>query len=164
MSWRAKGAEWLKRYGVAEIAGLCTAVIGSFGARALTGNEIAAAYGGAIGENLGYYGVIVGREVVHDRRAAYAARRGYGLAGAGRTVRNLALEFGVAEALDSGVLRPLAMGLGVRFLGTGAGIVVGKLAADLTFYVPVICAYELRRYLGRASERARTRAATDSTG
>jgi hypothetical protein len=161
MSWRAKGAEWLKRYGVAEIAGLCTAVVGSFATRALTGSEIAAAYGGAIGENLGYYGVIIGREVVHDRRAAFAAGGGYGLAGAWRTARNLALEFGAAEALDSGVLRPLAMGLGVRFFGRAVGIVVGKLAADLTFYVPVICAYELRRYVARASARARARAAAD---
>jgi hypothetical protein len=161
MSWRAKGAEWLGRYSVAEIAGLCTALVGSLGARALSGSEIAAAYGGAMGENLGYYGVIVGREVVRDRRAAFVAGRGYGLAGAWRTARNLALEFGVAEALDSGILRPLAMGLGVRFFGRGVGIVVGKLAADLTFYVPVICAYELRRYLGRVSARARARAAAE---
>jgi hypothetical protein len=161
MSWRAKGAEWLKRYGVAEVAGLCTALAGSFAARALTGNDIAAAYGGAMGENLGYYGVIVGREVVHDRQAAFLAGRGYGLAGAARTARNLVFEFGIAEVLDSGMLRPLAMGLGVRFFGRGVGIVVGKFAADLTFYIPVICAYEMRRYLGRANERARARAATD---
>src|SRR6478752_2951227 len=153
MSWRAKGAEWVKRYGVAEVAGLCTALAGSFAARAVTGNDIAAAYGGAMGENLGYYGVIIGREVVHDRRAAVVAGRGYGLAGAARTARNLVLEFGIAEVLDSGMLRPLAMGLGVRFLGRGVGIVVGKFAADLTFYIPVICAYEIRRYLGRANER-----------
>lgn len=161
MSWRTKGAEWLKRYGVAEAAGLCTALIGSLAARAVTGSEIAAAYGGAFGENLGYYGIIVGREVVHDRRAAFAANRGYGLAGAGRTARNLLLEFGVAEVLDSAVLRPLAMGLGVRYFGRGIGIIAGKLAADLTFYVPVICAYELRGYLAHASKRARAREATD---
>ena len=161
MSWRAKGAEWLKRYGVAEVAGLCTALLGAFAARALTGSEIAAAYGGAIGENLGYYGVIVGREVVHDQRAASAAGRGYGLAGAGGTARNLAFEFGIAEVVDSTLLRPLAMGLGLRLLGGGLGIVAGKLAADLTFYVPVICAYELRRYLAHANERARARATTD---
>ena len=149
MSWRRRGAEWLKRYGVAEIAGLCTALVGSFATRALTGSDIAAAYGGAMGENLGYYGVIIGREVVHDRRAAFVAGRGYGLAGAGRTARNLAFEFGIAEALDSGVLRPLAMGLGVRFFGRGVGIVVGKFAADVTFYIPVVCAYEVRRYLAR---------------
>jgi hypothetical protein len=53
------------------------------------------------------------------------------------------------------------MGLGVRFFGRGVGIVVGKLAADLTFYAPVICAYELRRYLGRVSARARARAAAE---
>ena len=161
MSWRAKGAEWLKRYGVAEVAGLCTAIVGSFAVRSLTGSEIAAAYGGAIGENLGYYGVIVGREVVHDRGAAAAVGRRYGLTGAGRTARNLLLEFGAAEILDSGLLRPLAMALGVRFFGRGLGIVVGKVAADLTFYVPVICAYELRRHFAQASERARARASAD---
>ena len=161
MSWRAKGAHWLKRYGVAEVAGLCAALVGSFAARALTGNEIAAAYGGAIGENLGYYGVIIGREVVSDRRAAFAAGRGYGLAGATRTARNLVFEFGVAEALDSGLLRPLAMALGVRFFGSAVGIVVGKLAADVTFYLPVILAYELRHYLAQASERARARGTAD---
>ena len=151
MSWRAKGAEWLKRYGLAEIAGLCAAVVGSFAARALTGSEIAAAYGGALGENLGYYGIIIGREVVHDRRTAVAVSGGYGLIGVGRTARHLAFEFGVAEALDTAVLRPLAMALGIRFFGRALGIVVGKLAADLTFYIPVICAYELRRHFARAA-------------
>lgn len=161
MSWRAKAAEWLGRYGVAEIAGLCTAIAGSLAARILTGSEIAAAYGGSLGENLGYYGIIIGREIAHDRRAAFALGLRYGFVGAGRTARNLVLEFGIAEALDSTILRPLAMALGVRFLGRGFGIVVGKLAADVTFYVPVICAYELRRHLARAGERARTRAAVD---
>lgn len=158
MSWRAKGAEWLKRYGVAEVAGLCTALGGAFAVRALTGSDIAAAYGGAIGENLGYYGVIVGRELAHDRRAAFGAQRGYGLAGTARTARNLVLEFGVAEVLDSAMLRPLAMGLGVRFFGRGVGIVVGKFAADLTFYIPVILAYEIRRHFAHTRSRVRARA------
>ena len=149
MSWRAKGAEWLGRYGVAEVVGLCTAVVGSFAARALIGSEIAAAYGGAIGENVGYYGIIVGRDVVRDRRAAVSLGREYGLVGTAGTARNLILEFGIAETVDSGVIRPLAMALGVRLFGRAAGIVVGKLAADLTFYVPVICVYELRRYFAR---------------
>jgi hypothetical protein len=92
---------------------------------------------------------------VRDQRAAFALNRRYGLAGAARTARNLFFEFGVAELLDSTVLRPLAMGLGARFFGRALGVVVGKFAADVTFYVPVICAYELRRYL------ARSRAAAD---
>ena len=156
MSWRRKGAEWLERYGVAEVAGLCTAIAGSLAVRALTGNEIAAAYGGAMGENLGYYGVVIGREVARDRRDARALGRRYNLAAMARTARNLVFEFGIAELLDSTVLRPLAMGLGVRFFGRTLGVVVGKLAADVTFYVPVICAYELRRYLGRSRAREAT--------
>ena len=157
MSWRRKGAEWLERYGIAEVVGSCTAVAGAFAARALTGSEVAAAYGGALGENLGYYGIVIGREVLRDRRAAFDLGRRYGVVGAARTARNLAFEFGIAELLDSTVLRPLAMGLGARFFGTAVGVVVGKLAADVTFYLPVIGAYELRRYL----VRARARAATD---
>ena len=156
MSWRRKGAQWIERYGVAEVAGLGTALVGSFAARALTGSEIAAAYGGAMGENVGYYGVIIGREVVRDQRAASASGRTYGLAGAARTARSLLFEFGIAEVLDSTVLRPLAMGLGVRYFGRAVGVVVGKLAADVAFYVPVICAYELRQYL--AHSRSRTAA------
>lgn len=34
----------------------------------MTGSEIAAAYGGTIGENLGFYGVMIGREVRSDYR------------------------------------------------------------------------------------------------
>jgi len=156
MSWREKGTEWLERYGLAEVVGLCTAFVGSVATRAITGSEIAAAYGASISENLGYYAVIVGREVVRDWRVAFAAGRRYGLRGASRTFRNLALEFGIAELLDSAVLRPLAMGMGVRLFGRAAGIVVGKIAADFTFYVPVIAAYELLRSLPGARERAAT--------
>ena len=150
MTWREKGREWLSRYGVAEVVGVGAALIGSALLHASTGNEVFAAYGGAIGENVGYYGVIVARDVARARRAARAAARTYGLAGAFRTARDLVLEFGLAEVIDTGFVRPLAMALGMRFVGPGAGVVAGKLVADVAFYVPVICAYELRRRFQRA--------------
>ena len=158
MRWRAKGAEWLRRYGLAEVAGTSTALAGAFVVRALTGNEIAAAYGAALGENVGYYGVILGFDVARGVRAARARGARYGVAGALLTLRDLVLEFGFAEAFDSAVVRPLAMAAGVRLFGREAGILAGKLAADVVFYVPVICAYELRRIVSRP---ARVRSPAD---
>lgn len=150
MKWREKTSEWLRRYGIAEIVGVGAALAGSWSVHALTGNDLLTAYGGAIGENLGYYGVIVGRDVARDMRATRAGGRTYGVRGALHTGRNLVFEFGIAEVIDTGFFRPLAMGLGMRFFGQGAGVVVGKLVADVAFYVPVVCAYELRRRLARA--------------
>lgn len=136
---------WLHRYGPAEVAGIATAMVGSYSVHAVTGNEIAAAFGGAIGETLGFYGVIIGREI---RRAAMAARIAelpYGPRGWFKTFSWLILEFGPAEILDTGVIRPFTMGVGTRLLGRALGIPLGKLAADITFYVPVILTYEWRR-------------------
>jgi hypothetical protein len=57
----------------------------------------------------------------------------------------LAVEFGPAEALDSLVVRPACVAVGVAALGPVAGVLVAKLVADLAFYVPVIATYELRK-------------------
>jgi hypothetical protein len=133
---------WIKRYGLAEICGSVSAIAGSLLVRALTGNEVLAAYGGAFGENVGYYGVIIAREL----------RSGEGFR---RCCRNLLVEFGPAELLDSGLIRPLAMGLGAHYLGQTTGVIVGKIAADVTFYVPVIATYELRRYYAKSASAQR---------
>ena len=53
------------------------------------------------------------------------------------------------RALDTGIIRPFAMGLATQLLGRGVGVVAGKLLADVVFYVPVIYTYERRRRAGR---------------
>jgi hypothetical protein len=152
LDWRVRLGEWIGRYGLAELCGLVSAVTGSWLARLATGDAVASAYGGALGENIGYYGVIITREINADARACRDAGRPYGMRDAGRTARNLLFEFGGAEVLDTGVIRPLAMGIGARFLGDTWGVVAGKIAADIAFYVPVIAVYEFRR--GRERRRA----------
>jgi hypothetical protein len=137
--------EWLRRYGVAEIVGTCAALFGAWLVQRLGGNAVAAAYGGAFGENIGFYGTIVVRDFVAERRGARAAGVVFGPAGALRTAGELLLEFGPAELFDSLVVRPLAMGVGTRLLGWRLGVVAGKLVADVTFYVPVILTHEMRR-------------------
>jgi hypothetical protein len=59
-------------------------------------------------------------------------------------VRALLWEFGVAEVLDSFLVRPLCMYAAVRLTGTLAlGIILGKLAADAVFYAIAITFYEI---------------------
>lgn len=142
---RARVAGWVRRYGPAEVVAVFTAVGGYHAGLALGGGEVVAAYAGAIGENAGFYGVMLGREIRQAAREAHAAGRSFGARAVLRTIGLLGVEFGVAEAFDSLLLRPLCMALGVRWLGAGVGVIVGKLAADVTFYVPAVLFYELRR-------------------
>jgi hypothetical protein len=145
VSSRAKFAEWVRRYGLAECAGITCALLGSVVIRRLTGNAVAAAYGGAWGETLGYSSVIVGRDFSTGVRVARSAGRRFGVRSAAGVATDLLSEFGPAGALDTLVTRPLAMGLGVRLLGPMRGLVAGKLVADVLFYLPVIYMYERRK-------------------
>jgi hypothetical protein len=62
----------------------------------------------------------------------------------GRLLAGWGMEFGPSGLLDTLLIRPACMGLGIRLLGPVRGLVLGKLAADVLFYVPVIFMYERR--------------------
>jgi hypothetical protein len=136
----------VSRYGVAECAGITCALVGSTLVRHATHNAVATAYAGAWGESLGYSSVIIGRDFVSGVRKAHAMHRSFGLRGAGAVTAGLLAEFGPSGLLDFFVIRPLAMGIGQRFLGPQFGLVAGKLAADVLFYIPVIFIYEMKRH------------------
>jgi len=147
---RGRLGTWLRRYGPSEVIGICMALGGSWLLGAATGSSIVSAYGAALGEALGFYGSLIVREMIQEAYFAGARRAPYGVAEMVRTWRGLLLEFGPAELLDTGLIRPLAMGVGSNLLGWGPGIVAGKLVADVAFYLPVIWIYERRRRAGAA--------------
>lgn len=138
-------AEWIRRYGFAECAGVTCALLGSYAARRFTGSAVAAAYGGAWGETIGYGTFIVARDFLSASRVAredghsLTPREGRGV------ITGLIAEFGPAGILDTFVTRPFAMGIGARYLGPQRGLIAGKLAADVLFYLPVIFMYERRK-------------------
>lgn len=138
----AKPLKWLSRYGIAECAGIGGALLGALIIRDATGNALAAAYGAAWGETLSYAGVIIARDYLTERRALRAAQRSFSHRDAARLAGALLAEFGPAGALDSFVTRPFAMAIGTRMFGITLGVVVGKLVADLLFYVIVVLMYE----------------------
>lgn len=80
-------------------------------------------------------------------RRAYRVRQQHGKGYTWRTFRHnlraLAVEFGPAEMLDSCLVRPTLMYYLPRWLGHFAsGVLLAKLLADVTFYLPAIASYE----------------------
>ena len=144
-SWRAKVSDWLSRYGLAEVAGIICALAGSYGARRFTDSNVVSAYAGAWGESLGYASVILLRDYLAARRAAHTQGRLVNVRDAGGVATGVLAEFGPAAVLDTLVVRPFAMGVGMRALGPTRGLVAGKIAADILFYLPVIYMYERRK-------------------
>jgi hypothetical protein len=148
---RRRLAAWARRYLPAEVAGTALALAGAGVAYAVTGDRTVVALVGAWSENLGYYGTIGARDFARARRRVDPAPGAAPLEpNRWRTLREvlagLLLEFGPAEALDSVVVRPLAMFAAAQVVPEiGAAVLLGKLAADLVFYLPTIVAFELRR-------------------
>jgi|SRR4051794_3587428 hypothetical protein len=124
---------WLKRYVPAECGSIVGALLAANLTWSLTSNAAAAAFAAAWGENLAYYGIMLAREVRASGTLLVA-------------VRDLLIEFGPAEVLDTGFIRPLCMYLATQAVADlTVGVLLGKVAADVIFYVPVTAAYELRR-------------------
>jgi hypothetical protein len=133
---------WLQRYLPAEIVG-STAAIAAAVVSAGGGVEravIAAAWAEAIA----FYAFVTIREFRHLR----AGRRASGAALL--AVRDVVAEFGVAEAADAMLLRPLLMyAFAASLGGLIPGVIAGKIVSDVAFYALAIPAYEVR-------ERGRT--------
>lgn len=129
---------WLRRYGPAEVVATCGALVAAAVGARLAGAG-GAALAGTLGETVAFYGFVVARELRAERATG-------GGRSALRVLSDLLVEFGPAEVLDTCAVRPLAMYVGPLLTGSlTAGILAGKLAADLLFYALAAVGYELRR-------------------
>ena len=134
---RGRMLVWLRRYLPPELAGTTAALVAALAvARHGAGDAVLAA---SWAEGAGFYALVVAREL----RLQAARRRP--AAALAVTVREVVAEFGLAEAVDTILLRPLAMYAAAGLLGNlVAGVIAGKLLADVAFYGLAIPAYELR--------------------
>jgi hypothetical protein len=141
---RRKLRSWAGRYLPAELLGTLAALAAAWTAHAASDSMASAAIAGAVGEGLGFYGCVAVRELRYQRDVGTRTRRWRtGMA----TVQTMLIEFGPAELVDSLLTRPLLMYLLPGLLhDLTAGIVAGKLAADVVFYGIAIAAYELRQH------------------
>jgi hypothetical protein len=143
---KSKAGEWLRRYLPAEAIGACTALLGAAVSYSLLRSYLLAAIAGTIGEAIGFYGYFV----IQGVRGHYHYHRHYRLSRrlqlvAVKTLRDLTIEFGVAEAFDSILIRPVLMYTAMHVINNlSAGLLAGKLAADLVFYGFAIVGYEIK--------------------
>ena len=131
---------WIQRYLLAEL--LATGVVLVAGiAPMLHESAVAAAAVGICGETVAFYGVLL---------ACDLHRRG-GRATLPAVVRDLLVEFGPAEALDT-LLRPVLLYVALRLLpDVTAGLLAGKLVADVLFYGAAIASTSLRDLVSRGA-------------
>jgi hypothetical protein len=140
---RNKIKEWLWRYGPAELISLPRTLVPAQVVLHQSSNAVAAAVAGTWGGNIGYFGTILLRDVWLTRRKYGVLDKPYGFKAFAKNLRALVLEFGVAEALDTLLVRPTLMYYLPRLIGNFSwGIIIAKFVADLTFYVPAIIFYE----------------------
>lgn len=145
-SGRARVREWLRRYGPAEVLSLLATVGAAAATARAGGNGVAVALAATWMGNLAYFGLILAQDIWRTRRALHAQGRPYLPGTLARNVRALVVEFGLAEALDSLLIRPALMYWLPRWLhSVPQGVLAAKLAADVTFYVPTIISYELSK-------------------
>lgn len=110
--------------------------------RFLFHNPIITALGGAWGDNLGFYGLILYKDVRERERRDQKVT----FIGLLKVLRNAVAEFGPGEYLDSFVIRPAFMYLFPMWLHHDIlGITIAKFAADITFFLPTIVSYEIRK-------------------
>ena len=107
------------------------------------GSIVGSALFGSIVQTVVFYGVIVYRDVrypPHRTRHRFSAWHFLNMA------RNLVVEFGPAEYLDTFLIRPFWFSvLPTLIPNYPFALFLGTIAADISYYLPVICAYELRK-------------------
>ncbi len=155
---------WLTRYGPSEVLGTVAAVGTAVSIHGLTGSAVVAAYAGAVAENIVFYGIIFLRESIREAHLAGVRGRAFRSVDLLPVARNLVLEFGVAETVDTLFTRPLFMGLGLGMVGGNLGALAGKLMADVVFYGPVLAAYEWRLARNQARDATDRRRRTTAVG
>ena len=147
-SIKAKIKGWVQRFLPAEVVGTIVAIVVSSIAHYYTNNLVIAAYAGSVCETIAFYTTII----IHDALIASKQLKEEGKTLTFRSfvylLRNILLDFGLAELMDSLLLRPFCMYIFPIWLRNyPLGILAGKIASDIVFYLPVIISYELRIWL-----------------
>jgi len=146
---------WICRYGPAEVACLATMLAASVVAARLTTSPALLAASAIAGATVGFYGVLVVKVVREQRRLIAPGQPRYAVRVASRTVLLLSAEFGAAELLDTFLWRPALMVSAVVLLDEPVwGLLAGKAAADVLFYLVSALGYRLTELAGIRAPRS----------
>ena len=132
--------EWLKRYLPAEIIGTVTAVAAACITHLFSENLIFIAYAGSLGEGIGFYSTVFIQHIVLLSKGRRRENKTVSFSG------HVILEFGPAGLIDGLLLRPFFLYLfPILLQNFTLGILTGKIAGDVTFYMLVILSYEIHK-------------------
>ncbi|HKI49951.1 MAG TPA: hypothetical protein VKA69_11530 [Desulfobacteria bacterium] len=143
---KSKIREWIRRYLLADILSTILSLGTAWVIHRATGDNVLAAFLGSAMASISFYGIIaygdVRKSLEHHRKHALR----YNFASYFKDLRNLIIEFGPSEILDVLAVRPFFMYLMPKLMGEFVlGTFVGKMIADLVFFIPAIIMYEVRK-------------------
>ncbi len=143
---------WVVRYLPAEIVGTAAMVMAGLAVTVWTDAPALIAIAALIGESIGFYTVLAITIYAEQSAVSPTWRRAVA-----RTFVLLLAEFGPAELLDTLLIRPAALTLGVFLLPDPMwGLLVGKVFADVIFYAVAAGAFTVTAKTGlRDGRRAR---------
>ena len=139
---KSKIKEWLERYLAAELISILFAVFSAYLANIFWHNSIITALAATWASNIGFYGWIVYKDIKVKRKLHGKITMQIYF----KTFIGLILEFGPAEYFDSFLVRPFMLYIFPAILGNlSAGIFVGIMVSNITYYLPVIISYEMKK-------------------
>lgn len=134
--------EWLKRYAFAELVGIVFALVFSNLSMIFFGNIIVSGFIGTWADNLGFYGTMVSKDLKKRRKI----NKKLGINDYLIQLRNIIIEFGPAEYLDSFLIRPFYLIFSPYTISNySLAIFIGTILADVTYFIPTIIFYEIRK-------------------
>lgn len=146
MQMKLKIREWLKRYLPAEVLSFAATLIAAGLTYRLSNDQITTALAATWAGNIAYFGYILFADILATRRKYSSSGKAYSGSALSKNIRALIVEFGVAEVVDSFLIRPALMYYFPIWTGSlVTGISLAKIVADITFYVPAIIGYELNK-------------------
>jgi hypothetical protein len=147
---KIKATKWLRRFLPAEIVGTLTAVVCTYAAMRFTNNRVTIAFAASIAETIGFYLAIIITDAWVVRKKLKAENQSLTLKGLLLILKHIVFDFGLAELADSFLIRPFFMYIFPLWLKNyPLGVVAGKFASDLAFYIPVIISTEIRMHIAQ---------------
>lgn len=143
---KKKIIEWVKRYLFADILSTILSLVTAWSIFETSGDRVLAAFVGSAVASITFYFTIAFSDVRKSIKQHRIDNEKYRIKSFLIDFRNLIIEFGPAELLDVLAVRPFFMYLIPKLTGDFLfGTFIGKMIADVIFFIPAIVMFELRK-------------------
>lgn len=143
---KKKILEWIKRYLLADVLSTILSLGTAWAIMEGTEDRVLAAFVGSAVASIVFYFTIAFSDVRKSIKQHRIDNERYKIKSFLIDFRNLIIEFGPAELLDVLAVRPFFMYLIPKLTGDFLlGTFIGKMIADVIFFIPAIIMFELRK-------------------